>query len=79
MLHVCIITAKRITDLSYASFFPGVFASSKVDSFRPYPYVDTFDFVFLVIQIIWYLVLSYIVFSEVKGENSLHLRNNKAV
>ncbi|KAF6038212.1 hypothetical protein EB796_003483 [Bugula neritina] len=44
-----------------------VFVSSKVDSFRPYPYVDTFDFVFLVIQIIWYLVLSYIVFSEVKA------------
>jgi len=49
-------------------FISGVFASSKIDSFRPYPYVDTFDFVFLVIQIIWYLVLSYIVFSEVRGE-----------
>ena len=45
----------------------GVFVSSQVNSFRPYPYRDVWDFVFLVLQCIWFLILCYIVFKEIGG------------
>ncbi|XP_067950294.1 uncharacterized protein [Watersipora subatra] len=44
-----------------------IFATYKVNSFRPYPYLDAWDFVFLVIQCIWFLLLCYIMFKEGKA------------
>ena len=50
----------------------GVFASSEVNSFRPYPYVDWVDFLFLILQCLWFLILCYFVFKEVRGNNYSH-------
>ena len=47
--------------------------SYAVESFRPYPYVDWVDFLFLIIQCIWFLVLCYIVYKEARGMYVLYI------
>ena len=59
---------KKISLLTKSIMFTGVFVSSKVNSFRPYPYVDEWDYIFLLIQGIWFLVLCYIILTEVRGK-----------
>ncbi|XP_013386761.2 polycystic kidney disease protein 1-like 2 [Lingula anatina] len=43
----------------------GIFTTRELVSFRPYPYVNPFDFVLLVIQVIWALVVFYLLVKEV--------------
>jgi len=55
--------------------YGGVFVSYTVDSFRPYPYVDWIDFLFLILQCIWFLLLCYIIFKEAKAMHKLGWRS----
>ena len=50
--------------------------SYAVESLRPYPYVDWVDFLFLIIQCIWFLVLCYIVYKEARGMYVLYINLN---
>ncbi|XP_064635026.1 polycystin-2-like [Lineus longissimus] len=43
----------------------GIYSSKTVESFRPYPYLDNWDLVLLILQILWVLVLFYLVYVEV--------------
>ncbi|XP_064635030.1 polycystin-1-like protein 2 [Lineus longissimus] len=43
----------------------GIYISTTVESFRPYPYLDNWDLVILILQILWVLVLFYLVYVEV--------------
>ena len=45
----------------------GILVLTRVESFRPYPYVEPWDFVLLVLQIVWLiLVMYYIVTTSIK-------------
>ncbi|XP_064635025.1 uncharacterized protein LOC135492455 [Lineus longissimus] len=43
----------------------GILISRTVESFRPYPYVDAWDLILLVLQIVWVLVLFYLIYVEI--------------
>ncbi|XP_013393442.1 polycystic kidney disease protein 1-like 2 [Lingula anatina] len=42
----------------------GIFVTRELVSFRPYPYVNPFDFILLVIQVIWAIVVFYLLVKE---------------
>ncbi len=43
----------------------GIYFKVKVDSFRPYPYVTAWDFIFLLLQIVWAICLIYVIIREI--------------
>lgn len=45
-----------------------MFASFKVNSFRPYPFIDWTDFLYLVVYCIWFLILIYMMIKELRSE-----------
>lgn len=44
----------------------GIFTQYKLISFRPYPYVDAIDFVLLLAQIIWSIIIIYMTVQEIR-------------
>jgi hypothetical protein len=44
----------------------GIHITRTAESFRPYPYLDAWDLILLFLQIVWVLVLFYLIYVEIK-------------
>jgi polycystin 1L2 len=53
--------------------FGGIYITRTAESFRPYPYLDAWDLILLVVQIVWVLVILYLIYLEVNLARSFRL------